>query len=308
MSIYNIGNIIKELRKKKNFSQKQLAEGICSIEYISKIENNKKNPSAEIASKLLTKLGADSDMFLSHLNYVDNEAYQSHCFELEALISKSNFQGAREYIKALEKNYSFYTSGEPKQYLMSKSAHIFANLNKDFDKAIELALQSIQITKPGFTVKNMQEYEFFSINELWAMLYMAAAFYWDVQDNQRNLSLDLPIQLAELVLAHLEKNYLQPSLIGPLYASSTYYLSRFLNTVGDFRRADIVTDKGIAFITGHYNQVIELLGKIFYNKAFCTYAQGNTKDAPNFSNTCSELILLADNPITIGRYIHKSFR
>ena len=64
MSIYNIGSIIKELRKKKKFSQKQLAEGICSIEYISKIENNKKSPSTEIASKLLAKLGADSDMFL----------------------------------------------------------------------------------------------------------------------------------------------------------------------------------------------------------------------------------------------------
>lgn len=307
MSIYNIGNIIKELRKKKQFSQKQLVEGICSVEYISKIENNKKSPSTEIASKLLAKLGADSDMFLSHLNYMDNEAYQTHCFELEALISKSNFQGAREYIKELEQNYSFYASGEPKQYLMSKSSHILANLDKKFEEAYELALHSIQITKPDFTVHTMQEFEFFSMNELWAMLYMAAALYWDDQDHQRNLSLDLPIQLAELVFTHLETNYLQPSLIGSLYASATYYLSRFLNTMGEYERADIVTNKGIAFITGHYNQIIELLGKIFYNKSLCTYALGNTDDAKVLSNTCGELILLADNPITIDRYIHKFF-
>ncbi len=307
MSIYNIGNIIKELRKKKNFSQKQLAEGICSIEYISKIENNKKNPSTEIASKLLAKLGADSDMFLSHLNFMDNKAYQTHCFELEALISKSNFKKARKYIKELEKNYPFYASGEPKQYLMTKSSHILANLDKNFEGAYELALNAILLTKPDFTIDSMPEYEFYSINELWAMLYMAAALFWDDNDHQRNIHLDFTIRLGRTVFSHLEKGYLQPSLVGTLYTCTSFYLSKFLCANGDYKEASVIADKGIAFVTSHYNQIIELLGKIFCNKTFCMYFQDDLDAAKRLSTIGGVLIKLASNQPTIERYLNKSF-
>lgn len=277
MSIYNIGIILRELRKKKHFSQKQLAEGICSIEYISKIENGKKNPSSEITSKLFHRLGVNPNLFFTNLSSIDNDLYTRHRFELETLLGASKFAEARAYIASLEKEYSFYSSGEPRQYVMSKQAHILANLDKKFDESYDLAFHSILLTKPDFTLETRKDYEFFSINELWAFLYMAAALYWKEMDFKLGKELNTSIDLASFVLSQLDKGYLHPSMIGALYASATFYLGKFLYTEGRLEESSAVSDKGAKFITQYYNQIIELLGKIVLNQAFCSLKEDERK-------------------------------
>lgn len=269
MSTYNIGIILRELRKKKHFSQKQLAEGICSIEYISKIENGKKTPSSEIISRLFHRLGENPGLFFMNLSSVDNELFTEHRFELEKLLGASEFAEAEAYIFSLEKEYSFYSSGEPLQYIMGKRSHILANLYKKFDEAYDLALHAILLTKPEFTLDTKEQYEFYSINELWAFLYMAAALYWKERDCQLGDGIDLPIDLASFVLSHLDKGYLHPSMIGTLYASAAFYLGKFLCSADKLEESLTVSRRGLQFITQYYNQILELLGKIVLNQAFC---------------------------------------
>lgn len=303
MSIYNIGNIIKELRKNKGFSQKQLAEGICSVEYISKIEHNVKNPSPDITSKLFLKLGCNPDMFFSHLSFIDNEAFQAHAFKLESFISESKFREAKSYIKELEKNYPFYASGEPRQYLMCMSSHILSNLDKKFGEAYELGLKSIRLTKPVFSINNMTEYEFYSINEMWALLYMAAALFWEAVDDFGSTDICASIDLARIVFNHLEKGYLQPSLIGTLYSSACFYLSKFLRINEEYDESLYVANKGMTFIVKHYNQIIELFGKLQCNNGLCEYIKGNADESKRLINNAEMLIRLANNETTIFRYL-----
>ena len=267
MGIYNIGAILRELRKGRHFSQRQLAEGICTVEYVSKIENGKKNPSPEIISSLFRRLGADPSLFFTTLGSAENDLYALHRFELEKLLGESKFEEARAYIVRLEKEYSFYASGEPKQYLMGKQSHILQNQYKEFDKARELALCSIHLTKPEFTLDNMEQYEFYSTTELWSILYISTALYW--KDKRQNLEdkAEIPIRLASFVFNYLEKGYLHPSVIGSLYASAAFYLGRYLCMAGRSEESEAVSVKGIQFISRHYNQILELMGKIIINRA-----------------------------------------
>lgn len=306
MSFYNIGVILKNLRKQKAFSQKQLAEGICSVEYISKIENGKKNPSPDIISKLFHRLGVNPKLFFVDLSNTDNEHYIAHRFELEKLLGASKYEEAKAYIAALEKEFPFYSSGEPLQYIMGKQAHILANMDKKFDDSYALALHSIQLTKPEFSIKNMKEYEFFSINELWALLYMSAALYWKKMDLKLSDSIQPPIELASLVLSHLEMSYLHPSMIGTLYASAVFYLSMYLFADNRFRESVTVSEKGIDFLTEYYNQILELLGKIFVYQALCKKTLSHQKDADTCMKMGKQLLLLAHNHETLRRYFSLS--
>lgn len=52
----NIGLILKKARQEQNIKQVNLAKGICSISYLSKIENSQIQPNGEIISALLEKL------------------------------------------------------------------------------------------------------------------------------------------------------------------------------------------------------------------------------------------------------------
>lgn len=53
------GDIIKEYRLKKNFTQQQLARNICSIQHLYRLEKSKRLPSGYIVNELAKKLGKD---------------------------------------------------------------------------------------------------------------------------------------------------------------------------------------------------------------------------------------------------------
>jgi transcriptional regulator with XRE-family HTH domain len=55
--IENIGAYIRYLRIQNGMTQEELANGICSVPYLSKVENNRLIPSEEIVNLLLKKLG-----------------------------------------------------------------------------------------------------------------------------------------------------------------------------------------------------------------------------------------------------------
>lgn len=54
----NIGSVIKYYRTKNNLTQLQLADGICSISHLSKIESNTYTPHESTIEALLAKMGA----------------------------------------------------------------------------------------------------------------------------------------------------------------------------------------------------------------------------------------------------------
>ncbi len=53
----NIGEKLYYYRNKIGLTQEQLAHGICSVSYLSKIENNKCDASPEVLELLVGKLG-----------------------------------------------------------------------------------------------------------------------------------------------------------------------------------------------------------------------------------------------------------
>ena len=168
-------------------------------------------------------------------------------------------------------------------------------------------MNAIKLTKPDFSVENMHTYEFYSINELWALLYMSSALFWKERDINKSDKVQASIDLARLIFSHLEKGYLQPSLIGTLYTSACFYLSRYLSISKNLDEGLIVADKGIDFVINHYNQIMELLGKIYCNKAYITYCQGNHNESKRLTDKAATLIKLADNQFTIDRYLNKTF-
>lgn len=55
----NLGTVLKELRKKRGMTQKQLAEGICAQSMLSAIENDVYIPNAILLVNLAKRLKVD---------------------------------------------------------------------------------------------------------------------------------------------------------------------------------------------------------------------------------------------------------
>ncbi|SFH97284.1 MULTISPECIES: helix-turn-helix domain-containing protein [unclassified Bacillus (in: firmicutes)] len=68
----NIGERIRQIRIHKKFTQGELVSGICSITYLSRIENGQIKPSASFLEKVAEKLDVDYN-FLIDADYEDIE-------------------------------------------------------------------------------------------------------------------------------------------------------------------------------------------------------------------------------------------
>lgn len=55
----HIGKVIYEFRSRNEMSRKELAEGICSEQYVYLIEKGERTPSAEVSAQFSAKLGID---------------------------------------------------------------------------------------------------------------------------------------------------------------------------------------------------------------------------------------------------------
>jgi HTH-type transcriptional regulator, quorum sensing regulator NprR len=69
----DIGAVIKFYRSEKNMTQEELAQDICSVSYLSKIENNVTKPSEEIINLLFLKLKVEYDPEADHKDLAENE-------------------------------------------------------------------------------------------------------------------------------------------------------------------------------------------------------------------------------------------
>lgn len=107
----NIGNIIKKERIIQQITQKELAKGICSTSYLSKIESGKQIPQDEVKQAILNRLQIN----LEH--YIDEEQFLKENYPLieNAIINNDQIQIKKllDYFKSMNLEFSnaenFYT-------------------------------------------------------------------------------------------------------------------------------------------------------------------------------------------------------
>lgn len=176
----NAGSIIKYYRTKNNLTQLQLAEGICSISHLSKIESNAYSPHESTIKALLLKMGV-----------LLNKEVEKHK-RLEKIIGKFidcslhyDLETMREIYKQLETENDYIQSTDlVNQYELYKFR--FYIYDADLIKAEEQK-KMLERMKASFLAPEHWVHQFFQ------------SLYWSMMgDNVKSLellnSLDIGIQ------------------------------------------------------------------------------------------------------------------
>ncbi|EEL58482.1 XRE family transcriptional regulator [Bacillus toyonensis] len=145
MEFYNLGIIIKELRKKKNISQSELCRGICSQSQISKIEKGIIYPSSILLYQLSERLGVDPNYIFAltqnkKLKYVENVKYV-----IRDCIKQKQYEELYEIVKK-EKNENNFESKENKQFLLWHEAIAIFMVNRSTKIALNLLNHALKLT------------------------------------------------------------------------------------------------------------------------------------------------------------------
>ncbi|MCT4784158.1 MULTISPECIES: tetratricopeptide repeat protein [Exiguobacterium] len=98
---YNYGNLIKVERMRRGIKQSVLARGICSVSYLSKIENNQTSPSEEVLELIFERLEIEVPLYFDFSEQVDKVKKEIRETLKEAVLTRKDIGKQKEVEKYL---------------------------------------------------------------------------------------------------------------------------------------------------------------------------------------------------------------
>lgn len=250
-----MGPYIKQLREEKGLTKSQLSSGICSVSYISRIENGERYPTSLILGQIASKLGSS----VSQL-FIDLDTKESYtCHEL----LKEIFTGIRRHsfveIKKLidEKNLSADNlSVGSAQTLRLFDCISTTVLEKDYDKGLAEMDKILSMTYSS--VGDITDMEF-------SVMFVKGLFYLMKNENQSAYEL----------LKGIEKHIGQVKYFRDLVILGRYYVLASTASLDTkhLEDANRYINTGIDYCKS--NNVTSLLRELYYLKAELLHESGD---------------------------------
>lgn len=264
--IYNIGEYIKERRKELGITQEELAEGICTVTSISRIENGDRVPKSEHMRAILSRLGFAGAATLYSMDEKGIKLSQIRS-DIRVALFMNDYVLAR---KILDDNKEFISNLTPFDRQLFGMVDILIKLNKNESTGGNLLseLESlIKLTHPKYSKNNLPK--LLSYDEILIINNIAIQY-------SKNGDTDFSLK----VFWHL-KNYYDEKVCDKEEAIKTqlmvlYNMSKILRRVGRYDECISICQEGIRLAkeTGRLKQ----LGRLQYNMAYALYERNQLYD------------------------------
>lgn len=150
----NIGSVIKYYRSKNNLTQSQLADGICSISHLSKIESNTYTPHESTIEALLAKMGVQWKTEMAKRNRLERQLNEFTA----SLLHYDLKEMERQYSKLLQENEYIQSTDLVNQYELIKFRYYL--LIDDLNRA-ERQKEMLERIKNSFVESEAWMYQLF---------------------------------------------------------------------------------------------------------------------------------------------------
>ena len=265
----SLGDIIRELRKKKKLTQEELADGICSSVSISRIESGIQMPSSSTLEKILAKLDASTYQICNI--YYKNEREKKFDELSEEALNRGDLDYAKSVLAKLnEYEISDMTSRQVLNFLNGTIA-----LLEKKDCAVDCLKEALFCTKPSL------DFSFFrnvllSYVEANILSVISIAYY------QNGNLIDAVMILRELLEAlknveSTERNY------GIIRINVSMNLASLLTEIGKEQDALTVVEEAEKWALDHSE--LTLMPELEFVKAKVLYKSGKIKKTKKISES-----------------------
>lgn len=254
MAFYKFGIIIKQRREELGYTQEDLAEGICSVVSLSRIENGERMPTKNHIEMLLQRLGL-SDAILD--SYVNENTLYLH--ELKFRIRQAVILGQFEKAQGLISDYKCKADMQlplERQFIILN--HTLSTESKyGIEEKLSIFEEAMRLTFPKYSEGSLPRV--LSYEEI-TILNNIAGCYQNLKDYDKAIR----------ILMHI-KNYYYRAEVNREEALRTqpmilYNLSKCLGLAGEYSACIAVCDEGIRIAqeTGR----CKCLASTLYNRAW----------------------------------------
>lgn len=291
MSIYHIGNFIKQRREELKITQEELAEGLCSLPTLSRLENGSQTPHGNTLKALLHRLGySDTLMFQT----AGKEEFEIAKLQVKIihLYNSRDFDGAREAFDELNSYREFFYVTDRQFYEIMYT--IFYENEFTNDEILTKLENALRLTHPEYSVNNLPK--ILTYEESTALNRIAVIL--DSLGKRKE---------AIRVLYHL-KNFYERNVVDKLETlralpTIMYNLSKFLGLSGRYDECIEVCNQAIRLAKESARS--RLLSKTLYNLSWVLVKRGRSYDMEYAKHVVKEAyylsLILENRPDFLGR-------
>ena len=266
MSIYLFGPLIKQRREELGYTQEDLADGICSVPTLSRIENGERIPTKEHSERLLQRLGY-SDII--QVQFVSERTFRDH--ELKYCIRQAFVSKRWDEAKALLEQYISTADQNDclsKQFILFHKTALAAT-TMPLHEQLTLLAEAINLTCPRYNSESLPD--FLSYDEI-LIINSIAICYGDLGEY------DEAIRLLYALKRHYDNHMVNQEEIMRTQLLVLYNLSKYLGCASRFDECIEICDLGIRI--SRETKKCSQLDKMLYNKAWALIHRGRTEDLP----------------------------
>lgn len=230
----HMGHVIRALRQLKGMTQKELAEGICSVKQLSRIERGESITNLMFVHQFSEKMGENLSDFFLIAHCLDPINMLKTLKELEALYLKQSFIEILDLVSKIEvHNSQDLTYNNIKQLIWWYKGVGLANIRpNEIDETYFLDLLKLSTDKPIETLCDsyMNNNEFRIVHSYIAMLCRKGKF-------------EIARMLLVKIINSIERHYFRYDQI--IYNEMLYNLTKIYICEDHFEKAIGVAFKGV---------------------------------------------------------------
>ena len=263
MSIFLLGPLIKQRREALGFTQEELADGICSVSTLSRIENGERMPTQQHKEFLLTRLGY-SDAVIG--SYVDRSSLELH--ELKYRIREAYITDHHDQARAMIERFRPLVEPDDRisqQFLILHDMLLDADISPA--ERLERCLEAIRLTCPKFEEANFPA--LLSYEEIVIINNIAISY-------GRMKQYDAAIDLLSKLKRYYESNVQNQEETLRTQLMVLYNLSKYLGLSGKYDECIEICDYAIRI--ARTTRRCKQLDLLFYNKAWSLLRRGQPHD------------------------------
>ena len=292
--VFNIGNIIKSRRQQLGITQEQAAEGICTRETISLIENNKISPNLFILDKLMDKLALDTAGLFGipgSQQDIYSLAKQSEIFLQMYHAEKNPTEGGRnlrQMLRALKSDDLLDESY--KQFLLDfgyTHLYIYSTADRNLDRAERRAFRLLRRHRNGFNLADLSKY-YMTSTEL--NIINRLSYLYRLRGEPQTA-----IDILQTSRTFQEQSTLNRDLRGfrPIYISTIMHLTDAMLLAGLFDDALALADEYFPKLLEHDS--LKLTIKLMYVRCLAFLNLGRQAEGEQLLGEISTLCGAVDN-------------
>ncbi len=282
MAVYNIGEYIKTRRKALGITQEELANGICSVLTLSRIERGAQLPQDCTLVQILQRIGlSSSEMFLAAN---DKHLFFSQLkFDIRQAYIQENYEEAK---KILRDNKDRISKLSPFDRQTFETIDILLKIrDKEYgeSEALERLEAALRLTYPKYSKVNLPK--LFTYEEI-LLLNNIAIRYARLGD------LKTAIDMLYHIKDFYDKKVCDIEEALRTEAMVLYNLSKYLGLAGRIDDCLAICEQGINF--GIKTRRCSSLAKTLYNKAYALNIRNKPGDKDASLHCAKQAYYLAD--------------